>query len=178
LDGSAMCLRYQQSPERFPSRGLRLALDSRLGLIMGDFRSCLFLLERLYNRTLFCVTRLTSVPIFSRRSMAGPILTGSNQQPRCHFHGRHAGFIVDMGSQVFSRRLPWHPQAQPPRQLQRPPHPVRLHFCIVHFLIAWFAKTNWRIIHGYPFRSASKIERLEIAGLDSKSAQIIGDFLV
>jgi hypothetical protein len=58
--------------------------------------------------------------------MAGRILTGSNQQPCWHTHSRRAGFIIDLDPQVFSSRLPWHPQAQQLRQLQKPPHPVRL----------------------------------------------------
>ena len=40
--------------------------------------------------------------------MTGPILTGSNQQPCWHTHNRLAEFIIDLDSQVFSRRFPWH----------------------------------------------------------------------
>ena len=40
--------------------------------------------------------------------MAGPILTGSNQQPLWNTHNRHVDFIIDLYPPVFSRRFPWH----------------------------------------------------------------------
>jgi hypothetical protein len=42
--------------------------------------------------------------------MAGPILTGSNQQPRWHVHRGRADFVINPDGRAFSRRLPWHSQ--------------------------------------------------------------------
>src|SRR6266571_4463053 len=64
----------------------------------------------------FCVARPARIPIFSRCSIASRILTGTHQQPRSHPIKRHADFIIDLDSQAFSRRFPWHPQDPQPFQ--------------------------------------------------------------
>jgi hypothetical protein len=43
-----------------------------------------------------CVTRLIIIPIFSRRLIAGAILTGLNQQPHRHTRNRHADFTINL----------------------------------------------------------------------------------
>src|SRR5437867_4874845 len=60
----------------------------------------------------FCVARLARIPYFSRCSIASRIFTWTHQESCSHLLTRQADFIIDLHSQAFSRRFPWHPQAQ------------------------------------------------------------------
>ncbi len=141
------------------------------------------------GKPLFCVTRLTCIPIFSRSSVAGPILTGSSQQLRWHTHSCHADFIIDLDAQVFSRRLPWHPQAGEHCSLTRGS-------CKGHTNL--FSRSSFRLnpvpclfpkegrvvglsdVFGspcIPLGTSVDFHVLKIAGLDFDSGLKMGDFL-
>src|SRR5207245_6365081 len=71
---------------------------------------------------LYFISSITCYPIAIR------ILTETQQEPRSPLLNRHSDFIIDSDPQVFSRRLPWHPQdptglavAAPQLGMEQPP---------------------------------------------------------